>query len=489
MQITIDKAGSQPLYMQIAHEIQRRIRSGALPAGARLPTVRELSRQLGITRLTVHSAYSELQAGGWVEATVGRGTFVAPRPDPAQAAAGLGQELSARGVLSDMLRMAQVPGMISLAMADAAPEFYPAREFERALAEALEGGGALSYTTAQGEPALRTALGEVLRERGIAASSDELLIVSGVTQGMTLIAQTLARPGDAVIVEQPTYLGALNTLGSQGLRLVGAPLDGEGLVVEALEPLILAHRPRFLYTVPTFHNPSGVCMSPARRAALLALAARHGLPVVEDDIYGLLAYEGPPPPPLKANDHAGLVLYLSSFSKSLFPGARMGYVAAAPQLIARLAMAKQADDLCSSPLLQRALAIFVQRGWMAAHLRRLLPRYRERRDALLTAMARHFPAGVRWTAPAGGFCSWVALPPGVSPTDLYLAAIERGVAFAPGDVFFVESAPRPYLRLSFATQPPEVIAEAVAVLGNLLGAQLTRRTLVREAPIDCVPLV
>ncbi|HWQ14282.1 MAG TPA: PLP-dependent aminotransferase family protein [Roseiflexaceae bacterium] len=490
MQITVDKSGAQPLYLQIAHEIQRRIRSGALPAGARLPTVRELSRQLGITRLTVHSAYSELQAGGWVEATVGRGTFVALRPDPALAAAGLGQELSARGVLSDMLRMAQVPGMRSLAMADAAPEFYPARELERALAEALEGSPSiLSYTTAQGEPALRTVLGEVLRERGIKATPDELLITSGVTQGLALIAETLARPGDAVIVEQPTYLGALNTLGSRGLRLVGAPLDDEGLVVEALEPLILAHRPRFLYTMPTFHNPSGACMSLARRAALLELAARHGLPLVEDDIYGLLAYEGAAPPPLKASDREGLVLYLSSFSKSLFPGVRIGYVAAAPQLIGRLAMAKQADDLCSSPLLQRALAIFVQRGWLASHLRRVIPRYRERRDALLAAMARHFPAGVRWTAPSGGFCSWVALPPGVSPTDLYLAAIERGVAFAPGDVFFVGPAPQPFLRLSFATQPPEVIADAAAVLGELLGAQIARRTMTREAPADYVPLV
>jgi 2-aminoadipate transaminase len=490
MQISLDKRSSQPLYAQIAHEIQRRIRSGALPPGTQLPTVRELSRQLGITRLTVHSAYSELQSGGWVEATVGRGTFVAPRPDPAQAAAGLGQEISARGVLSDMTRMAQLPGMLSLAMADAAPEFYPMREIERSIGEALETGGPklLSYTTAHGDPVLRTVLGELLKERALRVSPDELLITSGATQGLTLLAQTLARPGDTAIVEQPTYLGALNTLGSQGLRLVGAPLDAEGLVVEALEPLITAHRPRFLYTVPTFHNPSGATLSPERRQALLELAARHRLPVVEDDIYGMLAYEGPAPAPLKANDREGLVIYLSSFSKSLYPGARIGYIAATPQLIGRLAMARQASDICSSPLQQRALAIFVQRGWMAAHLRRVIPRYRERRDALLTAMAHHFPAGVRWTTPAGGFCSWVTLPPGVSTTDLYLAAIERGVAFAPGDVFFVGPA-QPHMRLAFATQPPEQLAEAVAVLGELLGTQLSRRAVARDMPVDYVPLV
>lgn len=491
MQIGLDKGSGLPLYVQIARDIQRRIRSGALPPGAKLPTVRELSRQLGITRLTVHSAYEELQAGGWVEATVGRGTFVAQWNDPASAVTSFGQELSARGVLNDMLRMAQLPGLRSLAMADATPDMYPLREFEKAMAEALESGGArtLSYTTSQGEPLLRTTLAELLRERGLRASPDEILITSGVTQGLSLIAQTLARPGDAVLVEQPTYLGALNTLGTLGMRVVGAPMDDEGLVVDALEPLIAAHRPRFLYTVPTFHNPTGGCMSPARRAELLALAERHRLPLVEDDIYGLLSYDGPAPAPLKAHDPHGLVLYVSSFSKSLFPGARLGYVVAAPQLVARLASAKQASDLCSSPLLQRALAVFVQRGWLAAHLRRSLPRYRERRDALLTAMARRFPSGVRWTVPAGGFTTWVALPPGVSTTDLYLSSIERGVAFVPGDVFFAGPAPAPYIRLSFALLQPEVLTEAVEVLGDLLGAQLTRRSLTREAPADCIPLV
>ena len=489
MQIELDKHGAQPLYQQIAREIQRRIRSGALPPGAKLPTVRELSQQLRITRLTAHSAYEELQAGGWVEATVGRGTFVAQRREPAQAVE-LGRELSAHGVLGDMLRMAQLPGLCSLAMADPAPEFYPAREFERALVEALESGPqVLSYTSPQGEPLLRTALVEVLRERGVDASPDELLITSGATQALALVAQTLARPGDVVLVEQPTYLGALNTLGALGLRVMGAPLDAGGLAVEALEPLIVTHRPRFLYTVPTFHNPSGACMSAARRAALLALAERHQLPVVEDDIYAALAYEGLPPAPLKASDASGLVVYLSSFSKSLFPGVRVGYVAATPQLIARLTAAKQADDLCSSPLLQRALAIFVQRGWMTAHQRRVVPRYRERRDALLTAMARSFPAGVRWTSPQGGFCSWITLPAGVSVTDLYLAAIECGVAFAPGDVFFAGPAPQPAMRLSFATQPPHVIAEAVEVIGRLLGTQITRRAMTRETPAEYIPLV
>jgi DNA-binding transcriptional MocR family regulator len=490
MLIELNRNSAQPLYVQLAQDIQRRIRSGALPAGARLPTVRELAQQLGVTRLTIHSAYSELQAGGWVEATVGRGTFVAAQATTPSALAQPTRDLSAHGLLSDMLRMAQLPGMRSLAMADPAPDLYPMREFKSALDEALLGGAAvLSYANPQGDPLLRTVLADSLRERGVRAGPDELLITSGASQALSLLAQTLARPSDAVIVEQPTYLGLLNTLNARGVRVIGAPLDEDGLVVDTLEPLILAHRPRFIYTIPVFQNPTGVCLSPARRAALLDLAARHRIPLVEDDLYGRLGYGNHTPLALQADDRAGMVIHVGSFSKSLLPGVRIGYIAGAPELISRLVAAKQAADLCSPPLLQRAMALFLQHGRLVAHLRRAIPRYRERRDALMSALAQHFPAGLRWTTPQGGFCSWVALPPGTSTTDLYLAAVERGVAFAPGDVFFSGPAPRPYMRLAFATQPPEVIHESIQVLGEELNAQLARRAFRAPAVADYVPLV
>lgn len=491
MQFKLNRGGPQPLYAQLAQDIQRRIRSGALPPGARLPTVRELASQLGVTRLTVHSAYSELQAGGWVEATVGRGTFVAANAEPAAVLPETGRDLSPPSVLNDMLRMARLPGMRSLAMADAAPDLYPSRDFGRALEEALVSGGAavMGYTSSQGDPLLRTTLADLLRERAINAGPDEIMITSGVTQGLSLLARTLARPGDAVIVEQPTYLGLLNILSAQGIRAISVPIDDQGLVVEELEPLIQEQRPRFIYSIPVFQNPSGVCLSPARRAELLDLIGRYRIPLVEDDIYSQLVYEGTAPPALKADDHNGLILHLGSFSKSLLPGARIGYLVAAPHMISRLVAAKQADDLCSPPLLQRALALFIQHGWLASHLRRVIPRYRERRDALMTAMAQYFPSGLRWTTPHGGFCSWVALPPNISIADLYLAATERGVAFAPGDVFFAERPPHPYMRLAFSSLPPELISEATQILGQIIGSHLTRRSFVAPPLADCMPLV
>jgi DNA-binding transcriptional MocR family regulator len=306
---------------------------------------------------------------------------------------------------------------------------------------------------------------------------------------MSLITDLLARAGDTVLLEQPTYLGMLNILSSRGVRAVGLPMDGEGLVIEALEDALRRERPAFLYTIPTFQNPAGASMSPARRAALLDLAERHGLMIVEDDIYGRLSYAGASPPSLKAADRSGRVIYLSSFSKSLMPGLRIGYVVATPDLIGRLVYLRQAQDLCSPPLMQRALAIFIEQGWWHSHIKRMLPRYRERRDALLSAMERFFPAEVIWTRPQGGFSCWVTLPRGSSVSDLYMSAITRGVAFTPGEVFSPAPNPQPHLRLCFSAEPPERLADAVATLGGLLRERGVRGSLSAPALSNYVPVV
>lgn len=493
MQFELDRGSREPLYRQLAGSLQQRIRSGALPPCTRLPTVRQLAQQLGVTRLTVHSAYSELQAGGWIEATVGRGTFVAERieqlivPPEAQ----LGREVTPAGMLADLLRMTQLPGLAALARADPAPELFPIRNWQRAteIALAAAGPSLMTYTTAQGDLALRSALAEVVHDRGVTAGPDEILVTAGATNAMSLLTALLAPPGSTVLVEQPTYLGMLNILSARGVRAVGLPMDGDGLVIEALEEALRVERPAFLYTIPTFQNPGGVCLSAPRRAALLDLAVRRGLTIVEDDIYGRLAYEGQPAPALKAGDHGGRVIYLSSFSKSLMPGLRMGYVVASPEIIRQLVVMRQAQDMCSPPLMQRALAVFLEQGWWHSHLRRMLPRYRERRDALLRAMERHFPMGVTWTRPRGGFSSWVSLPPGLSVSELYLSAVGRGMAFTPGQVFSAAGEEVPHLRLCFGAEPPERLAEAVATLGALLRERGGGRSLPTPALGDYVPVV
>lgn len=493
MQIEVDRSSREPIYRQLVAGLQQRIRSGALPPQTRLPTVRQLAQQLGVTRLTVHSAYAELQAGGWVEATVGRGTFVAARVGDLLAPPEIqfGREVTPAGMMADILRMTQLPGLLALAKADPAQEFFPMRNWQRAIELAMEADGPLlmGYTTAQGDLGLRVALAEVLRERGLSVGPDEVMVTAGVTNGMSLITELLARPGDTVLVEQPTYLGMLNILAARGVRAVGLPMDGEGLQVDALEVLLRRERPAYLYTIPTFHNPAGVSMSPARRAALLDLATRYSLMIVEDDIYGRLAYAGAPPPALKSADRSGRVIYLSSLSKSLMPGLRVGYVVATPELISRLVYLRQAQDICSPPLLQRALAIFIEQGWWHSHIKRMLPRYRERRDALLSALERFLPADVTWTRPQGGFACWLTLPPGVSVSDLYISAISRGVAFTPGAVFSPTPDQQPHLRLCFSAEPPERLADAVATLGSLLRKRGGGGDIAAPALSDYVPVV
>lgn len=490
MRFVLDRSSPQPLYRQLADHVQRAIRSGALPTGARLPTVRQLAQQAGVTRLTAHHAYGELQSGGWIESVVGRGTFVAERIASQALATDIGREMSARGVIHDMLRLAHLPGIRSLAMADAATDLFPLRDMRRAVEDAAAmGAEVFGASPTQGDALLRTVLVDVVQQRGIQATPDELMITSGVTQGMALLARTLARPGDTVVVEQPTYLGALNVFGAAGLRVLGVPMDDEGMQTDRLESLLSAHNPRFIYTIPTYHNPRGTCMSLARRTHLLALAERHGIPVIEDDIYALISYNAPPAPSLRSMDTRGLVVYISSFSKSLMPGLRMGYLLASPQILNALVNAKQADDLFSSVLTQRALALFIQRGWLQAHIRRTLPHYRARRDALLGAMTRFFPSDVRWNEPNGGFSVWAELPPGIITTDVYLAAIERGLAVVPGDVFFAGTPPQSAIRLSFSTLPPEQLAEAAQSIGQLLGSELTHRRYTTSPISACAPIV
>lgn len=493
MQIELNASSREPLYQQLANSILERIRSGALPPGTRLPTVRQFARQLGVTRLTVHSAYAELQADGWVEATVGRGTFVAERigelrPPPAVT---LGSEVTPAGVLSDILHVAQLPGLTVLARADPALDMFPLRQWQKANEMALASGGPalLSYTTAQGDLVLRATLAELLRERGLTASPDEIVITAGVTQGLALTTGVLTRPGDTVLVEQPTYLGMLSLLSAHGVRVVGVPIDEEGLDVAAVELALRTERPVFLYTIPTYQNPSGICMSPERRAALLDVARRHNLLIVEDDIYGRLCYEGAPPAALKANDHTGHVIYLGSVSKNLMPGLRIGYTVASPALVQRLVIARQTQDLCSSPLTQRALATFIEQGWMHSHIKRMLPHYRERRDALLRAMECFFPDGVTWTLPRGGFSCWVTMPATISVKELYLSAIAREVAFAPGEVFASTSDDHSHLRLCFGAESPERITEAIATLGTLLRERFARQPGASTTLRDYIPLV
>ncbi len=333
----------------------------------------------------------------------------------------------------------------------------------------------MQYGQPQGDPQLRIEVAALLKERGITAMPDDIIITAGVTQGLSMVTQALTQPGDTVLMEMPTYLGLINIVTAYGLRPIGVPRDEEGPRPDILEQTIIQQQPRFFYLIPTFHNPTGRTMSPARRREILALAERYGLLLVEDDIYCRLNYDDPCPPALKAEDDAGRVIYLSSFSKDLLPGTRIGYMTAPKPLQQRLPTLRGSMDLFGPPLMERAVAEFLRRKKFKTHLRRTVPIYRARRDGLLQSLAETMPAEVSWTTPQGGFACWVTLPADERLNDLYHAALQRGVAFSPGAVFMAQPSRQRHLRLCFGNQPVEVIRESVAILADLIRERITGR--------------
>ncbi len=495
MEIPLNRDSAVPLYQQIQQHIAHLIQQGTLPPHTRLPATRQLAGDLGVNRITVSNAYAELEAAGLVYAHTGRGTFVSAAPEvgslpgPARPETGhlpfWQQALAARSLSSadgqwpSLMARAGEPGVISFAGGVPDLSTFPVEDFRKAMQAVFrrDGQAAMDYGQVQGYPPLRDAIARFMGEQGIVVTPDEIFIASGSQQALSLVTMALQRPGDTVVVESPTYANAIQLFRWLEMRLLGVPIDDEGMRVDLLEHLLQHHHPRLIYTIPTFHNPTGAAMTGSRRRQLLAQAERYGLPIVEDDYIGDLRYDGPREPSLKALDRAGNVIHVSTFSKTLMPGPRVGFVLARGPLLERLVALKRQTDLGTSGLIQRALEVYVGEGRWRAHTRRVSRVYRKRRDVMVAAMARCFPPEAQWTAPRGGFFVWVRLPEWVSITDLYLAAIEHRVAFAPGPLFFPGTPAYPAFRLSFSQQTPERINEGIERLGQAL-----REVLSREPP-------
>lgn len=465
-----------PLYLQIADGIIRAVDGGALSRGSRLPTVRDLAEQVGVTRVTVHNAYNELRSRGWIEATVGRGTFVAGPPLSSSAPVeAISSEITPDKVMADLLQLSHLSDTRSLAISEPDPQLYPAHEFLR-LFRSLEKDAVelFQYGAYQGDSQLCQELSGLLAEKGVRAKPDDIVVTNGVTQGLSMVTAALCERGDKVLVEQPTYLGFLGMLESYGMEPIGVPLDEEGPRLDHLERILTRDRPRFFYTVPSFQNPTGICMSQKRRARLLSLAAEYELMIVEDDINGYLGYDAAPPPPLKANDHNNLVVYLDGFSKVLLPGLRVGFIVPPPALKEKLMSLVRAREMCGPLVLQRTLAEFLRRGLFHEHLKRSLPLYRKRRDALVEALSQAMPEEVDWTVPQGGYCCWVSLPEQGDFDELYRTALSRGVVYTPGEVFLATPTSRRHLRLCFGAHEEGVTREAVLILGDIIKNYMSR---------------
>lgn len=402
-------------------------------------------------------------------------------------------------VVREILKVTARPEVISLAGGLPAAELFPAEGLARAAARvfARDGAAALQYSTTEGHPPLRAWIADQLTRRGAATSPDEVVVTAGSQQALDLTGRLFLEPGAAVAVEQPGYLAAIQAFRLTGADLLGVPVDRGGLDIDAVEALCRRRPVRVVYTVSEFQNPTGVTLAVERRRRLVELADRYGFVVIDDNPYGALRYEGEAPPPLAAGrqggqaalEGPGRVVSLGSFSKTLAPGLRLGYVMAARPIVEKLVVAKQAADLHTSSLAQRVASEFLAAEDLGAHLARVREAYRRRRDAMLAGLPDALPVASEWTRPEGGMFVWATLPPGWDAMALFRAAIEDEVAVVPGAAFYVggdaaasardDGAGARSLRLNFSNQTPERIAEGLrrlAAAARRLGAPRANET-------------
>jgi len=467
VEISIDRDSSEPIFRQIVREIRGFIRSGSLPEGFRLPPERRLADALGVNRSTIFNAYRELKALGLVDAHVGRGTAVLRAPAPIPGAIGvpwrqLFRESVARShdpIIADLLALTERQDVISFSIGLPAPELLPLDIFAEYTAELIREVGAplLLHCPTEGHTPLRETLAQWVAARGIRSRASEVLVVSGSQQGLDLVARIFIDPGDVVVVEEPTYIGALQSFRVAGAKIIGIPVDKDGMRTDILASILERERPKLIYTLPTYQNPSGAVMSVERRRHLLELASRWHVPILEDDPYSELRYEGEPLPSLKALDDNDLVLYQSTFSKALFPGLRIGYLVVPPVVLRQLALAKQGADLHANSFSQYLLERFVRDGHFAAHIENSKRAYRRRRDRMVAALRRDPSIGLDFDVPTGGFYIWCRLPEGVEQSALLANAAARGVVFLPGRACYPTEPTENCLRLNFSHASEEDI--------------------------------
>ena len=463
------------LYQQLADDLAQAIRSGLLRPGERLPSVRATCRQRGVSPSTVFQAYAQLESLGLVEARSRSGFYVRATRRPLRPAplAALARQEATPVAISELvyalLGSTRDSEVVPLGSAFPAAHLFPFAELARCGARAMRRLQPAQITGAltAGDEGLRQALRRRYALHGVALHDEELVITNGAMEALNLCLQAVTQPGDIVVVESPTFYAALHALERLHLRAVEVRTDPqEGVDLAALGELLARQRVAACWFMPSFQNPLGALMPSAKRQALVELLERHGVPLIEDDVYAELHADNQRPPPAKAFDHSGNVLHCSSFSKCLAPGYRVGW-AAAGRFAPAVTRLKMMSSLASAIPTQRALADYLAQGGYDKHLRRLREALRGEQQSALRSIARHFPAGTRVTQPAGGYFVWLELPPGVNALELHQQARALSISTAPGVLFSADRRFTHHLRLNLGHPGDARVEAALKTLGQL----------------------
>jgi len=506
MRITVNRNVSTPVYLQIKNQIRDMIFSGELIEGFSLPPERKLADILRVNRSTVIKAYQELKAEGLIESHVGKGTVILPQIsneslpneaniNPIQWYQYFNENANSNNghVISDIMEKTSYDNIISFAGGFPSTDFYPIQAMKEIQDRLFKNYSKEIFLQCpvEGHYPLRDSISQLLKNRQISASPKEIMILSGSQQGLDFVARVFINPGDIVIVEEPTYLGAIQIFRSAGAKIIGVPIDKDGMRVDILEGLLVRHKPKLIYTLPNFQNPSGVTMSLERRYKLLNMAYNYRIPIIEDDPYGELRYDGLTVPSLKALDNHDYVIYLSTFSKVLFLGLRIGWIAGPQQVLSKFAFLKQITDLHVNTPGQWTLDNFIRQGCYEDHLHLIRDEYALRRDIMLESLEKHRLPNMKWNKPEGGFYIWCRLPKNIIQTKLITKASEKGVTYVPGEAFYPYGTQgESYIRLNFTFSNPNQIRAGIKRLMEAIEETIIETTdLEREIQYSKRPIV
>lgn len=479
MEIRLNAADKQPLYLQLRNGLRARLLGGTIAAGSRLPSSREMAKQLHVSRNTVDEAYRMLESEGLVRVVRGQGVFAAQQEDkneedgtPFDWEARISREAKDYASFREHEGRVDLGNRKVISFSSLAPDYHAFENdaFRRALNTVMveEGSVLLAYGYTRGYEPFRQYVRQYLEGKGLRLDGQEVLIANGFRQGAGLVVETLVDAGGCAAVEAPTYNGFLGILRARGAHAVPVACDAEGMILSELEKAIREKNIQLVYLIPTYHNPTGRNMSLKRRQEILSLCRAHGVPILEDGFNEELRFRGECHPAIKALEGSGNVVYAGSFSKVLFPGIRIGWVVADRALTRYLVHEKYNQDIHTPPLLQAALRQYCLEGHLDRHINRTRGLYRERLDALYGALEKHFTGRAVWQKVEGGFSAWVEFPEHLDLREAMEAAKDFGVLYAPGDAFYPDGRGRNCIRLGFSRLEPEKIEEGIALLSEFI---------------------
>ncbi|MGD6941611.1 PLP-dependent aminotransferase family protein [Cytobacillus gottheilii] len=476
-----NRFSQNPLHQQIYEYLKQKILNGEWTVGTKIPPQRILAQQLNVNRSTVVTALEELAADGFISSKVGYGTFVANNtwsiissgaaPDW-KTYVESGVHESNQSIIQEINRSEFRPDIIRLGTGELSPKFLPTEKMKGIFQQKTAQELSLSYTEPKGSYSLRAAICDYLKRKGIETSPSSVLIVSGGLQAIQLVSLGLLQKGSVVFHESPSYVTSIHVFQSAGMNLFGVPIGDDGLRAELIPKLKRQHHASLLYTIPSFHNPTSHTMPEQRREELLQVCNQERLPILEDDVYGDLWFEEPPPEPLKANDRQGLVLYMGSLSKTLGPGLRIGWLVGPEQVIDRLADVKMQTDYGSSTLSQFAAAHWLQSGLYDEHIFQLRKKLMFQRDTALQILEKYYSGIATWKKPAGGFYIWLRLKEAISMDKLFKRALKAGILINPGNIY--DHKDSSHIRISYSYAEPAQLERGLIRLAEIIGEMSSR---------------